>query len=796
MNRILQLICVMLVFTSGTLFAQPVNDNCGGALPVELAADEASAVQVDGDTRGATGDLSVPSVCSGSWFMDDVWYSITIPVDVPEGGIIIKTYFGDESTDVPAVGMAFYPSCDSSATAWACFSSADPVDDQLELGSFCLIPGETYYVRVWSGVSPNDNEGTFRIAAFGAEPPAPEVVLWEEQFEDGLDGWTTFGTCFDPDSNANATWKYLPEGLLDKGNFINDGFRIASPTWCNGAVGVDSDFDDNNGTGDFGAGPCPAPGQYFLESPVLYTTGWGVPGISITWVQATRQFQSTYFISFRTNETGGTWTDWRDFEINTEFVTNAGAETNDVVRMFLGGATEGDSLQFRYVYNANYYMWGIDDIKLIATEANNMRSMSNFYAIAPALNVPVGQEVPFYGLNDVYNAGAKDQTNVNLNLQVIGPDGGDVFNEDLSYGTMGPDSLAENVNFANPVDYSGNEPGEYTGTYTVTADSAMIDTDFDWSDNQNSFAFRTNGAGWYELEDGFTTAFRVSTASYDDGAPLSMTWGNYMKFPNGSDCTVEAINWGISNPDAIPGIPINIILFKWVDLDENQTVQFNERQIIGFATVTVNGDEGPDARWDTELENFVSAGDPIVLEDGGEYLVMVEYNAVDQASVIFHATEAIDYRAVAFSSDQAGAPSYMSVMGHSPDGNVQGIDYQVRELGTGAVFFGNAVIPVVRMKVLNKISDTKDLLNDENLVEVYPNPANQQLTVSVDFTEVYDEVRLEIYDVTGKLIESRQLDGVQTETIELNVSQYVNGAYILKVQTEDGSRTTKFVVQH
>ncbi|RLD20062.1 MAG: hypothetical protein DRI69_07080, partial [Bacteroidetes bacterium] len=259
MNRLLQLICAILVFTSGTLFAQPENDNCGGALTVELAVDEASAVQIDGDTRGATGDLGVPSVCSGSWFMDDVWYAITMPVDIPASGIVIKTYFGEETTDLPAVGMAFYPSCDSSAAAWACFSSAVPEENTLELGSFCLIPGDTYYVRVWSGVSPNDNEGTFRIAAFGAEAPKPDIVLWEEQFEDGLDGWTTFGTCFDVDSNANATWKYLPEGFLDKGNFINDGFRIASPTWCNGAVGVDSDFDDNNGTGDFGAGPCPAP---------------------------------------------------------------------------------------------------------------------------------------------------------------------------------------------------------------------------------------------------------------------------------------------------------------------------------------------------------------------------------------------------------------------------------------------------------------------------------------------------------------------------------------------------------
>ena len=359
-----------------------------------------------------------------------------------------------------------------------------------------------------------------------------------------------------------------------------------------------------------------------------------------------------------------------------------------------------------------------------------MESRDNWYAIAPAYNVPVGQESGFYGLNDIRNKGAKAQDNVNLNLRVVDPQGNEIYNDDLGYGTIAPDSLAENVNFNSMVDYSGGVAGEYLATYTVTSDSCMEDTDFDFSDNQTSFSFRTNEEGWYQLEDEITNSYWLGSGAYDDDAPYSVTWGNAMYFPFGSECTVEAVNWGFVYPDRIPGATMNIILFKWTDLNDNQIVEADEREIIGFAAVPIVGDEGDadgQARFDTELENFVDFGEPIVLEDGGLYLVMVEYNAIDQAVIFFNANDEVDYGAVALSSDQAGKPVYMGVTGASPDGNIQGIPYQVRNLENGESFFGHNTIAAVRMKVKPKSTSTKDLLSGDNLVEVFPNPTSQLL---------------------------------------------------------------------
>jgi len=713
--------------------------------------------------------------------------------------MVVRSYFGTEADDVLSVGMALYFSCDTSSSPLLCFSSADPEEDRLTTSGVCLTPNTTYYIRIWSGGSISDNSGTLRVGAYGYAGTT-DNILWEETFGDSLDGWETFGTCNDPDSNANATWKYLPEGFLDNGAYANAGDAISSLTVCDGAVGVSSDYDDNLGVqGNFGAGPCPSPGQYFLVSPPIYIADWGVPGVSITWTQAIRQFQSTYFVSFRTWD--GVWGDWNDFAINDDFETNGAFVNDDVQRLFIAGAQEGDSLQIRYVYNANYYQWGIDDVRIVETEANNMRSQSNFYAIAPALNVPVGQEREFYGLNDIYNAGSVAQTNVNLNLSVYDASMNVFYNEDLGYGTISPDSVAENVNFPSAVDYSGFGEGQtFAGMYTVTSDSCQEDTDFNFTDNTNRFEFHTNSEYLYALEDTVTGSFNVASGLYDDGAPLSWTWGNYMYFPNGSDLKVDFVNWGISNPEDIPGQSINVIFFKWSDLDGNQIAQANERTIVGFASVLIQGDEGAGFRWDTQLENFNEPGEDIVLEDGGEYLVMIEYNAADETGVFLNASEAYDYGAVSLSAEQAwqngmGTPIYTSILGHSPDGNVQGIDYEIKEFGDDGRTFFSGIVPAVRL-YLSTVTSTDDLLGEENVVDLYPNPANREVTVKLDLAESFEQMEIQVIDISGRILSSRSLSSTQTQTVELDVSGYANGAYILKLQTEKGIKTSRFVVQH
>lgn len=788
-----------LVFWGTTAWAQPANDDCAGAFEVTYSDTEAGAVYVEGDTRSASASTTPTNVCSGSWYTDDIWFSFTLPDIVPANGIVINVDFNNATnpTDVPAIGMAVYQSCGMDETPIACFSSDVPEDDRVELPGACLVPGEDYYVRVWSTGADATTEGTLRVGVYANETTA--ASLWWETFAGGIEanGWTTEGTCSVADSNGNAGFKFLPTGLLDGGAYIFAGAAISSPTLCDGAVGVDSDFDDNGGIeGNFGGGPCPAPAQHFLVSPAIFSGEWDVEGLSLSWNQAIRQFQSTFFFSYRTRDVGSDWNEWVDFQVNTEFETNGNFVNTDVQRYFMPGASGHDSLQIRFVYNANYYMWGIDDVKIIETEANNMRAQSNFYAIAPWASVPENQLYPFAALIDVYNAGAAAQTNVNVQHTVVNTTSAEtVYDETLPYGTIGPDSLAENKLFPTLIELP-NVVATYEATYTVTQDQE----DFDPSDNEISFNYSIGG-NVFALEDGFTRSVAVANGVYDPGAPLSYAYGNY--FFAVQDAKVENITWGVNNPADMAGQTVQIYLLQWTDTNGDQIASSNERRFIGFADYTFTGAEGDNAILQTVLENFENPNDDVVMQAGFGYIAIIEYQASSDTDPQFFllASEARNYTAqqlaidTAFEYNLTDMRAYFSVLGFSPDGIIANIDYEVKELNPNdtRVFFGNDIVPLVRVQV-EPIVAVEDLPAD-NKITAFPNPAVESFQVQLDFTKSFDNVMMRLVDNTGRIVYNKVMPMLPASHIErISVKDLAPGTYHLQVVTADGQRTIPVVV--
>lgn len=782
-----------------TAWAQPANDNCATAYIVQYSPTEAGAVLTDGDSRGATASTTPTSVCSGSWYTDDTWYTFTTPANLPANGIVIRVYFNNavSATDVPAVGMALYNSCDAGEAPLACFSSDVPEDNNITLSGACLQAGEDYYVRVWSTGNTAATEGTFRVGVFANG--AADQSLWWETFAGGIEanGWSTEGTCAVADSNANAGFEYLPTGLLDRGAYIFAGAAINSPTLCDGAVGVDADYDDNGGVqGNFGGGPCPAPAQHFLVSPAIFSGEWNVAGLSLSWNQAIRQFQSTYFFSYRTRDVGGPWGTWVDFQVNTEFETNGNFDNSNVQRYFMPGAAGHDSLQIRFVYNANYYMWGIDDVKLLETEANNMRAQTNFYAISPWATVPENQLYPFAALVDVYNAGAAAQTNVAVRHTVTDDASGNaVYDETLPYGTIGPDSLAENRLFPELI-VLPNTAAAYTQKYEVTQDAV----DFDPSDNVIEHAFSVGG-NTFGLEDGFTRSVAVANSVYDAGAPLSYAYGNY--YFATSNAEVESVIWGVNNPADMAGQTVQIYLLQWTDSNGDQIAASSERRFIGFADYTFQGDEGDNAILETVLENFEDPGAPVEMKAGFGYIAIVEYQASSSTDPQFFllASEARNYNAQQLAMDSAfvngvsDMTAYFSVLGFSPDGIIANIDYEVKELNPNdsRVFFGNDIVPLVRV-VVKDVTKVTDLPAD-NQVSVFPNPAVESVQVSLNFTKSFDNVMLRLVDNSGRIVFNKIMSNLPATHIErINVKDLAPGSYHLQVVTADGQRTIPVVV--
>jgi len=77
----------------------------------------------------------------------------------------------------------------------------------------------------------------------------------------------------------------------------------------------------------------------------------------------------------------------------------------------------------------------------------------------------------------------------------------------------------------------------------------------------------------------------------------------------------------------------------------------------------------------------------------------------------------------------------------------------------------------------------------ENLISVYPNPANGELFISSENKLIY---QIQIIDLTGKVVCNRNTSD-QTETIDLK--GFNSGLYLVQVFTADGVYTEKVIVE-
>ena len=93
-SRLLKEISIFaqIIIVCPIAFTQPVNDDCTSAIEILVGKDEATATRVNGDTRGATASALPTSVCSGTFYTDDVWFRFSTVDTLPTTGIVIRVY--------------------------------------------------------------------------------------------------------------------------------------------------------------------------------------------------------------------------------------------------------------------------------------------------------------------------------------------------------------------------------------------------------------------------------------------------------------------------------------------------------------------------------------------------------------------------------------------------------------------------------------------------------------------------------------------------------------------------------
>lgn len=594
-----------------------------------------------------------------------------------------------------------------------------------------------------------------------------QVTFYEEQFDGGLNGWTTNIV---QGVNDSMDWVWTAGGVVDGLIFANTQ-TIGSPSAANGAAMMNYEYFRTGGNPD--NQPAQPYGDFIGEliSPTIDLSD-ASGALEVRAYQVVRRLgaaQGSFFYSFSlSTDDGATWGD--PVELNPNLVAN-GPILNDWVsgNIPLGSGVAGSStVKLKFTYAGNFYFWALDDIMISERGGRDMRANTNFFAIAPNYATPVSQLDPFPFLVDLENVGGQPVSGVNLNMEVrnIGT-GAVAYTVDQPYGTIAPDSIAENVPFGSFMPDA--DLASYRATYTVTADSM----DTDPSNNTIDFEF-TVTEGTFQKEAGENL---TGIAAGDDN-----TWsmGNVYYVPNPGYVATN-VTIGIANPEDIVGQSITVKLLRWEgDVNESFSADMEEYVLQTFNGHTFTGNEPPFFSIPVDID-----GNAWPLEAGFHYIVLMEYRDVSNTTVFFTTTLDHDYGAMRLATDSLGASRYGTVLGVGAEE-----EYSVFN------FSGGFYVPTIRMDIREPWAvGTKDL-SEENIVSIFPNPTADQLNIDLDLLEQTEVLEVRVADVSGKVFIDQQYENVKKDRISFDLADYPAGTYTVQLTTGKGVRTLPFVVQH
>ena len=211
---------------------------------------------------------------------------------------------------------------------------------------------------------------------------------------------------------------------------------------------------------------------------------------------------------------------------------------------------------------------------------------------------------------------------------------------------------------------------------------------------------------------------------------------------------------------------------------------------MGASFVEFTPDMLGDQFLNIKLENINSGdpSDPIVLEDDGAYLLGFEYNATSDNAFFYPILgDAFNYSANVLRNQVVGTPRFVAYTGIPAFGDpLDAIDWNG--------FGDEDAIPLIQMNIQPLNVATEELSSD-NRINLFPNPAINTVTLDLELEKVFEVIDVQITDVAGKTILTDRIENVQTKQVAYNLDNFTNGVYILKMNTTEGVKNLKFVVQ-
>lgn len=826
----LQKLLSMIVMLCATVmvFAQPANDDCSTPTLLVVGADAATCIPVAGDTRGTVDATTVtgPEVCSGSWYTDDVWYSFETGDDIPEFGVTIEVRLDPTSgTELIEQGLAIYTDCEAATMPITCFSD-EPGRRTIDFPAQCLAPNSTFLVRLWSAPTALENSGTFSICAYdsvepddtGTEPMAR--VIYEETFDKGFNGWTNVAETMSEDADGNLLgddFIWSSTGCVPSA-FGGSDCLVNPATVCQevGVIGMPAGWYQSNRTGMIGNTPPPYPNilAYIISPPIDLSKE---SCVNVTWDEAFRGLNGGTlsdqgpFVQYSLDD-GETWINpsqginTADVTINYggNYVVN-GPFTTSARQIPLLGAEGNADVRLRFGFDGDFYTWIIDNIRVVEGTTSDIIAQT-YYARAHINPMSIHMVDSYDFLIDVVNLACEEQTNVVVNVTGTDSDGDIVYNNNLNYGLIESDSLAQNVPFVQPYTPAA-EVEDYTFTYSVTSDA-----DDDLTNNSQSFTHSVVDEYVFRKEDGVANN-NLSPANFvadiwTEDEPFTWEMGHIFYTPSSTDLDGDPLRFNevsfqLANAGDLAGERLRIQLYEISDNDFDFIIpkdDDNEITRLGVSSYTVTGAETGFIT--ITLDAFIGGVDnyeELWLKPNTHYMATVESlteATSNQVAMAIASTDAYNYQA-AYASSRDNADNDLTKIRYAHAFAVSKEMYfrlqPTADITTTS--FTQLQTPLIRLSY-GKISELPTATADINSnikIAVSPNPTAADLTVTLSIEDATD-MEISILDLTGKVITTKSFNNVTDLREDFNVSNLSNGVYMLHIDTKDGIQTKKFVV--
>lgn len=468
------------------------------------------------------------------------------------------------------------------------------------------------------------------------------------------------------------------------------------------------------------------------------------PNVVLEFNQRIRMWQTTETIFEISNDGGTTWI---PFAVNLDKTTSTLYQENAQINITsAAGGQANVKIRLRYIGSWDY-AWLVDDLKIVEQPANDVRSISPFYAGTNNEGIEYGR-TPVFHLDDsydvggyVFNFGAAAASNVTADVDFGS------FNYSYAVGAIPSGDTLMYGNTENP----STPVGVYQGLYTVNSTEELT-TDPSYTNNvaKRNFSVTTN---LYSVDGiGVNPAELQATASLGSNSfdtPTGTIFAN-MYHLRGGDNVINSIEIALgTGTTANTQIQVAIIDTAEMLADGSQPL------------LDLNGNEALSSYYVLTAAD-VAAGKATVFFNQGVSLADGAYYAAVLTEVGTDVIRILDDQTVA-------QPWYASVIHLIADG--------------GTYSNGNAL----GIRINTSVANLDEIASAD--FSIYPNPASD--VININSSEILNAT-ISIVDLTGKVVKTASMNSLTTS---VNTSGLNDGIYYVTITDGTSIATEKVVIK-